>query len=80
MLGEKSGTLVGELASNYMAVAEWELRDVGVESAASQASGGDWTLAQSYLEKIAESHTPLRDRAEEMLRGLRVYEATHERR
>lgn len=36
---------------------------------------GDWALAAQYLEKVAGSNVPQRDRAEELLRELRVREA-----
>lgn len=36
---------------------------------------GDWALAASYLEKVVGSNAPQRDKAEEMLRELRVMEA-----
>ncbi|KAL1410905.1 Anaphase-promoting complex subunit 8 [Vanrija albida] len=36
---------------------------------------GDWALAARYLEKLAQSNAPQRDRASELLRELRVKEA-----
>jgi anaphase-promoting complex subunit 8 len=36
---------------------------------------GDWTLAAMYLEKVVASNAPQRDKAEELLRELRVMEA-----
>lgn len=36
---------------------------------------GDWTLAAQYLEKVAQTNAPQRDKAEELLRELRVKEA-----
>lgn len=67
-LGEKSQTPVGELAPSYLAVAEWEMWD-------GRGEQGDWALAAIYLEKVASSHTPQRDKAEESLRILRLKEA-----
>ena len=39
------------------------------------AEKGDWALAATYLEKVAGTNSPMRDKAEELLRALRVEEA-----
>lgn len=36
---------------------------------------GDWSLAATYLEKVAETNSPMRDKAAELLRQLRLEEA-----
>ena len=64
-LGERSGVGAAELASSYLAVAEWETK----------GDKGDWALAGQYLEKVAATNAPQRDRAEAALRELRVREA-----
>ncbi|WVR05711.1 hypothetical protein IAU60_002735 [Kwoniella sp. DSM 27419] len=90
-LGDKSGLGLAEMASSYLAVAEWEMRDLHISSAASggdpgmgmEVEGGaeavdqrgDWALAAQYLEKVAGSNAPQRDKAEELLRALRLKEA-----
>ncbi|WWC58343.1 uncharacterized protein I303_100883 [Kwoniella dejecticola CBS 10117] len=40
-----------------------------------QQPKGDWILASQYLEKVSSSNAPQRDRAEELLRILRIREA-----
>ncbi|KAK8865749.1 hypothetical protein IAR55_000896 [Kwoniella newhampshirensis] len=88
-LGEKTGIPVAEMASSYLSVAEWEMRDVagasgegGGDDASMDSEGGegegekgDWALAAQYLEKVAQTNAPQRDRAEELLRALRLKEA-----
>lgn len=66
-LGEQDGTPPAELASSYIAIAEYEVR--------SGREKGDWALAARYLEKVAGTNAPLREKAEIMLRALRVREA-----
>jgi anaphase-promoting complex subunit 8 len=66
-LGEQDGTSPAELAGSYIAIAEWEMRGM--------AEKGDWSLAATYLEKVAETNSPMRDKAEELLRALRLEEA-----
>lgn len=66
-LGEQDGTSPAELAGSYIAIAEWEMRGM--------AEKGDWALAATYLEKVAGTNSPMRDKAEELLRALRIEEA-----
>lgn len=68
-LGESEGLGVNDLAGSYVAVAEWEM--------AGQAGPGqgDWGLASQYLEKVASTNAPQRDKAEGLLRTLRLREA-----
>jgi len=77
-LGEQSSLGIPELAPSYLIVAEWEMRD-GQETAdagvAESDQRGNWALAHGYLEKVAGSNVPQRDKAEEMLRELRLREA-----
>ncbi|RXK34892.1 anaphase-promoting complex subunit 8 [Tremella mesenterica] len=80
--GEQSGTNISELVESYMAVAEWELRGlpstrqvvVGVGHGRTNKTEGDWALAQRYLEKVSQTHTTLREKAEELLRLLKTNE------
>jgi anaphase-promoting complex subunit 8 len=72
-LGEREGTTAAEMASSYLAVAEWEMR--GVARRVTEKEKGDWALASQYLEKVAQTNAPQRDKAEELLRELRVKEA-----
>lgn len=67
-LGEKEGLVVMDLASSYIAVAEWEMAGEGKNQ-------GDWGLASRYLEKVSLTNAPQRDKAEGMLRTLRLREA-----
>ncbi len=61
------------MAGSYLAVAEYEMRDEGgVEG---EEGRGDWALAAQYLEKVASTNAQQRDKAEEMLRELRLREA-----
>jgi anaphase-promoting complex subunit 8 len=64
-LGEKNGMSVSEMAGSYIAVAEWEI---------SKEASGDLALAGRYLEKVGETNAPVRDKAEGMLRELRIKE------
>lgn len=66
-LGAKDGREVEELAASYIAVAEWEMR--------AGSASGDWALAATYLEKVAQSNALQRDKAEELIRELRMREA-----
>jgi anaphase-promoting complex subunit 8 len=66
-LGEQDGTPTAELAGSYIAIAEWEMGAEGEK--------GDWSLAATYLEKVAETNSPMRDKAAELLRQLRLEEA-----
>ena len=80
---------IAEMAPSYLAVAEWEMKvgggthanTNGVNGTNGASSGneggdrGDLTLAAQYLEKVAQTNAPQRDRAEEALRELRVREA-----
>lgn len=66
-LGEQDGTSTAELAGSYIAIAEWEMGAEGEK--------GDWSLAATYLEKVAETNSPMRDKAAELLRQLRLEEA-----
>jgi anaphase-promoting complex subunit 8 len=70
-LGERNHTPVVEMAVSYLAVAEWEMAEGDKEN----GSKGDWALAGRYLEKVGGTNAPQRDKAEEMLRELRVREA-----
>ncbi|CAD6582800.1 MAG: Anaphase-promoting complex subunit 23 [Tremellales sp. Tagirdzhanova-0007] len=63
-----------ELAASYLAIAEYEMRDVG-EGEGEGRERGDWALAAQYLEKVASTHAPQRDKAEDLLRELRLKEA-----
>ncbi|WVF70723.1 hypothetical protein IAT40_005516 [Kwoniella sp. CBS 6097] len=97
-LGDKSGLGLSDMASSYLAVAEWEMRDLMTSVSENQDRGGqgrgmgmevdeqinnggtgsgrgDWALASQYLEKVAGSNAPQRDKAEELLRALRLQEA-----
>ncbi|KAK4688460.1 anaphase-promoting complex subunit 8, partial [Tremellales sp. Uapishka_1] len=67
-LGERAGTSTSELATSYLTVAEWEMRGNNEE--------GDWGLAAAYLEKVSQTNSDQRDKAEELLRELRLKEAT----
>ncbi|WVQ62414.1 uncharacterized protein L199_000554 [Kwoniella botswanensis] len=83
-LGEKSGLGVVDLSQSYLSVAEYEMRDLlldpdvdderMVEDSPEQEKG-DLALASQYLEKVSSSNAPQRDRAEELLRVLRIREA-----
>lgn len=66
-LGEQDGTPAAELAASYIAIAEWEM--------GAEGDKGDWSLAATYLEKVAETNSPMRDKAAELLRQLRLEEA-----
>lgn len=66
-LGEQGGSTAAELASSYIAIAEWEMQ--------LDKDKGDWALAATYLEKVSGTNAPLRDKAGELLRALRVEEA-----
>jgi anaphase-promoting complex subunit 8 len=66
-LGEQDGAPIADLAGSYIAVAEWEV--------GAQGEKGDWALAAVYLEKVMGTNSPLRDKAEELLRALRLEEA-----
>jgi len=76
-LGERYATPIAEIAASYLAVAEWEMRDGGPGEVGEgeAAQKGDWTLAAQYLEKVAGTNAPLRDKADELLRELRIREA-----
>ena len=75
-LGEKSGLPTADLAESYLAVAEWEMRGLGAGGEKSKDKDkGDWALAAQYLEKVASTNAPQRDKAEEALRELRLREA-----
>jgi len=66
---------IAEMAGSYLAVAEYEMRD-GVGSGDGEDDGkGDRALAAQYLEKVSSTNAPQRDKAEEMLRELRLREA-----
>lgn len=39
------------------------------------SASGDWALAATYLEKVAQSNALQRDKAEELIRELRMREA-----
>ncbi|ORY28646.1 cell division control protein 23 [Naematelia encephala] len=75
-----------ELADSYLAVAEWEsTRGPATASAGGEVVGGgggvgvvggDMALAIRYLEKVAGMNCIQRDRAEDLLRELRLREAT----
>ena len=77
-LGERVAGLGGggnpietvELAASYLAIAVYEMREMD-----KGGERGDWALAAQYLEKVASTHAPQRDKAEEMLRDLRLKEA-----
>jgi anaphase-promoting complex subunit 8 len=69
-LGEQDGTPTAELAGSYIAVAGWEMGVTG-----QRAEKGDWSLAATYLEKVTGTNSPMRDKAEELLRALRLEEA-----
>ncbi|WWD09188.1 hypothetical protein V865_007310 [Kwoniella europaea PYCC6329] len=83
-LGEKSGLGVVDLSQSYLSVAEYEMRDLlldpdvdderMVEDSPDQEKG-DLALASQYLERVSSSNAPQRDRAEELLRVLRIREA-----
>ncbi|WVN85597.1 uncharacterized protein L203_100746 [Cryptococcus depauperatus CBS 7841] len=45
-----------------------------MESVEKQTRDGDMALAAQYLEKVSQTNAPQRDRAEELLRSLRLYE------
>jgi anaphase-promoting complex subunit 8 len=70
-LGEQDGAQVADLAGSYIAVAEWEV--------GAQGDKGDWALAATYLEKVVGTNSPMRDKAEELLRALRLEEARSRR-
>ncbi|WVW82077.1 hypothetical protein I302_104082 [Kwoniella bestiolae CBS 10118] len=86
-LGEKSGLGIVELSSSYLSVAEYEMRGLLSDDPESDTEMdieerregkrevGDLALASQYLEKVSSSNAPQRDRAEELLRVLRVREA-----
>ncbi|KAL7423642.1 Anaphase-promoting complex subunit 8 [Cryptotrichosporon argae] len=77
-LGERTGTATPEMAPSYVAVAEWEMRAVLAEQAGESGAGagdGDWALAAQYLDKVAQSNAPLRERAHDLLKLLRMKEA-----
>jgi anaphase-promoting complex subunit 8 len=63
------------MAASYLAVAEWEMRGGTRAAGQPEMARGDWTLAAQYLEKVAQTNAPQRDKAEELLRELRVKEA-----
>lgn len=67
-LGEREGLETEDLVASYLAVAEYEMRGGG-------GLRGDWALAAQYLDKVALSNATQRERAEELLRELRVREA-----
>jgi anaphase-promoting complex subunit 8 len=67
-LGESEGLGVSDLSASYLSVAEWEMAGQG-------SVQGDWGLASQYLEKVASTNAPQRDKAEGMLRTLRLREA-----
>lgn len=76
--GGSGGMGTAEMAGSYLAVAEYEMRDAGgVEGreGGEDEGRGDWALASQYLEKVASTNAPQRDKAEEMLRELRLREA-----
>ena len=73
-LGESSGLPTADMAANYLAIAEWEMRTASVDEG-DVATKGDWTLAAQYLEKVSQTNAPQRDKAEEALRELRIREA-----
>ncbi|KAK6905483.1 hypothetical protein I203_106312 [Kwoniella mangroviensis CBS 8507] len=84
-LGEKSGLGVVDLSQSYLSVAEYEMRDLlldpdvdderMVAEDLTKQEKGDLALASQYLEKVSSSNAPQRDRAEELLRVLRIREA-----
>jgi anaphase-promoting complex subunit 8 len=70
-LGQRDSSIsTADLAPHYIAVAEYEMRQ-----GAKGGEPGDWALAAQYLDKVALSNAPLRERAEELRRELRVREA-----
>lgn len=75
-LGQDEGLGVAELAASYLAVAEWEMTAKHFANGESKKEGsGDLTLASLYLGKVASTNAPQRDRAEALLRDLRMKEA-----
>ncbi|WWC66603.1 uncharacterized protein I206_100506 [Kwoniella pini CBS 10737] len=81
--GNGIGIGINELSSSYLSIAEFEMRDLLLlsekqEKKQEDLNGkplGDLILASQYLEKISISNSPQRDRAEELLRILRIKEA-----
>jgi anaphase-promoting complex subunit 8 len=69
-LGQQQGLDAAELAPNFIAVAEYEMRQ-----GANGGERGDWALAAQYLERVMLSNAPQRDKAEELRRELRIREA-----
>lgn len=69
-LGEREGLGVMDLAASYLYVAEGEMMGLGPE-----AAHGDLALASQYLEKVSATNAPQRDKAEGLLRALRLREA-----
>lgn len=90
-LVEQGGAGPEDAAASYLAVGEWEMRDgqepesespgdpgqPEAERQPEEKMRGDWALAMQYLEKVSGTNAPQRDRAEELLRELRVKEARH---
>jgi len=78
-LGERGVMGTDQMAGSYLAVAEYEMRDgvgeVDGDGGGEEEGRGDWALAAQYLEKVASTNAPQRDKAEEMLRELRLKEA-----
>ncbi|ODN84236.1 hypothetical protein L202_00231 [Cryptococcus amylolentus CBS 6039] len=88
-LGEKEGMGgPAEMAGSYVGVAEWEMRSVVelLEKERDNANGeelerlklevkdADLAIAAQYMERVAQTNAPQRDRAENLLRALRNYE------
>lgn len=67
-LGESEGLGVQDMSASYLAIAEWEMAGQGQKE-------GDWGLASQYLEKVSLSNAPQRDKAEGLLRILKLREA-----
>ncbi|WWC86040.1 uncharacterized protein L201_000911 [Kwoniella dendrophila CBS 6074] len=86
-----NGLNINDLSSSYLNIAEYEMRDIILQQQREQAQEegedeyddsmsldqdkGDLALASQYLEKVSQSNAPQRDRAEELLRVLRIKEA-----
>jgi anaphase-promoting complex subunit 8 len=70
-LGERDGMMgVTEMAGSYLAVAEYE-----VNLSERKDPRADLALAAQYLEKVSGTNLPQRDKAETLLRDLRLKEA-----
>ncbi|WVQ85576.1 hypothetical protein IAT38_007742 [Cryptococcus sp. DSM 104549] len=78
-LGEQTGSGVAGMVGSYLEVAEWELSaSEGLGQVGGAGGGGgdegepDLALAALYLQKVADTNTPQRDRAEDLLRALKM--------